>query len=408
MSLKTKNTIKGSVLMVVLLLLIFFEFKFGFDMMSERMSAETNTFMQLAAQHGKASVTVEEIVTYDEVPEVAEDGDVIELSDYDIKLKINGTLTDNSMSSFGYYNYSSATDKAAKTIDYDIKTSAVEDMQSAIDGYWHGDTFSVLSVPQISYNSEELEFYQCTFKSGNVPVIYNSTAGLYYMFVLKDNAYIIVSAEEPFILTDEKATVHFGDPNANPMYSHSYSEYEMYAAENTKRELLDKEEGEEVDNPYTSSNVVGTAETYTSSSDNTIRKQMVSYSRYKWEADGSSKETSLRIDIATEEAKKSEWTLTATTYSYEHAGLKLSMLSGKRSSETFFISGNINNLLDSERPYVIVVKFLNSQGQLLGIRVIDSRETPLEPSGVDVFSTTLTKEDTIDMPAITAVQFEVY
>lgn len=409
MNANLKHTILGVLLSVTLCIVIFIEFRVGFNMLYNHQMKSTQQFIDIAAQHGKASVSIEEISVYDEVPEVDTKGDVIDIGNYDIKLKLNGTLTDDSMGSYGKYTYSSATDSRPVALAVEHKTTDSKEFTDAVDAFWHGKPETVLEVSGMSTDSGDILYYQDSFVEGDVPVVYLGAYGMYYMFVEVRDGYLIISAQEPFQLSNDKVTTHFGDPNANPMLSHTYSDYETLAAENSIRALQEDKDAEAVDNPYDSGSAAGSPNNYTAESDNTIRKQMAALANYEFKKDGTSNETTYTVDITSEEAKKSLWELTSTTYSYERAGLKLSMLSGKRSAAEFTLSGNINNTIDAERPYVIIVKYLDSNSGLLGISVLDNREKPLEAKGVSTFSTTITPtKDNIDIQKISSVMFEVY
>jgi hypothetical protein len=251
--------------------------------------------------------------------------------------------------------------------------------------------------------------YQDSYIDGNYPVLYNEAAALYYMLIDCEDSYYVVSAPDPFVLTTEKVTAHFGDPSEDPQLDHNYNTYETLAAENTIRELLESGDDENVsiDNPYVSTDISGSHDTYTSEDDDKIREQMLALGNYNWKKDGTADGTNLVIDVTSQTAKASQWDITASTYSYEMNGLRISMLSGSRSNTTFQISGNINNTLNSERPYVLVVKLLDSSGNLLSLKVIDCRTSPIAASGVTTFSTSVSSTEA-DVASITAVQFEVY
>ena len=410
MNAKVKSNILGGLLSVVLLVVIFFEFKIGFDMLYSHQISRVSDFIGVAYNQAHASVSIDEVSVYEEIPAVAEDGDVLEINGYDARVKINGTLTDESMSTYGKYTYSSAADSQPLTLAVENKKTSGTEFVEALQSFWHGDPEALLNACSIAHDMGDVIYYQDSFVDGNVPVIYVGVSGLYYMFVESSDGYLLISSQEPFELTNDKVTVHFGDPSANPMLSHTYSDYETLAAENTIRNLLEGGDSETVvDNPYTSGSPTGSSDTYTSESDDNIRKQMAALANYEFDKDGTSDETTYKVDITSDEAKKSMWELTSTSYSYERAGLKLSMLSGKRSASEFTISGNINNTLDAERPYVIVIKYLDSNSGLLGLSVIDNREKPLEASGVSTFTATVTPtRNNIDIQKITSVMFEVY
>lgn len=412
MDIKTRNTILGIALSVVLCIVIFFEFRTGFYMLRDHQLSTTQQNINLAANKGQAAVSIDEISVYDNVPAVDAKGDVIELTDYNVKLKINGVLTDDSMKDYGKYTYSIMETSKPTTLNVEHRTTNTEEFKTALSEFWHANPEALLTACNLSHDTGDVVYYQNTFTSGNVPVIYLGLTGMYYMFMeCQDNGYLILSSTEPFSLSNEKVTVHFGKPEENPMLSHTYSEYETLAAENTIKELSDKdkEDSSPIENPYESTGVSGTADTYTSKADDEVRKQLATLANFEFKSDGTSGETTYSIDITSEEAKKSQWALTSTEYAYECKGLKLSMLAGKRSKDIFSLSGNINNTLDAERPYVIVVKYLDSNNGLLGISVVDKREQPLGALGVSTFSVNVNPtQNNLDIQKIASVMFEVY
>ena len=249
-------------------------------------------------------------------------------------------------------------------------------------------------------------FLQQSYRDYRVAVITN---GERYILIAKTDAEIIeIDAVEPVNITHEKVTVRYGNPTDNPQLNHTYSFYETLAAENTRRELLDEDSGIVDENPYVSGDVIGTAETYTSEADNQKRKQLTKLGTYAWGPDGTSTETSLKVDITSPIAKQSQWVLTSTVYSFTQSGLKISGLSAKKNDTEFTVSGNINNTLKSERPYVIVIKYLNEKDELLHVTVVDRRTEPLASEGVSNFTGTVVKDANVNPMDVTAVQFEVH
>lgn len=409
MNKKILNTILGLLLSVVLVVVIIFEFKAGFDMLGNKKMANVNAMIEYASDYGKNSVSVEEVYVYDEVPEVDKDGEVFALDTYDVRIKLNGTITGEDFDYYGNLNYSSAKDSTAKTLHLDTKKTNLSDFATAYSKYWKGESSALLDFIELNYQPENITYYQQTYKDGNIPVVYNSGNNMYYMFINAEDSYMVLTAPEPFAVTNEKQTVHYGDPKENPMLSHTYSDYEEYATENTIRELQEKEEGKDVKNPYTAGDVAGTAATYTTESDNTRRKTMASYANYIWDENGKCSETKLYLDLTSDAAIKSQWNLTNTTFSYSNAGLQVHMLSATRSAVSFKISGTITNLINAERPYVIAMKFLNADGKLLKVVVLDNRTKQLTPNGSATFETEIfADKDKVETSTITAIQWEVY
>lgn len=406
-----KNTILGILLAITLTAVTNAEFIIGFKVLYNKQIDDVSSLIDIASRHGQASVSIDEISVYSEVPEIDKDGDVIGLKDYNIKVKIHGVVTDDSMSSYGKYSYCNAEDASSCVFAYEHKAVGYKDFLSALNSYWHGEPEEILDVCSIAHAGSDVEYYQNSAASGSVPVVYIDSVNLYYMFVdCADDSYMILSAPDPYVLSDEKITVHFGDPSTSPMLSHTYSDYETLAAENTIRSLLDgADEDTDVDNPYTSNGISGASVNYTSEAANAVRNQLVSLSNYTFDKDGKSTETSYKVDISSDTAKESEWVLTETEYDYTNNDLRISTLSGKRTENEFSISGNINNMLDTERPYVVIVKYLDSNGGLLGLSVIDKRATPLAPSDASTFSVIITPvRNNIDIRKITSVMFEAY
>ena len=403
------KTLLGILLSVLLCFVIFFEFKTGFELIEKHMDITANSVIEAAEKLGKNSVSVEEPSYYTEVPDIDQNGEVIKIEGYDVKIKVNGSLKEgNSVNKQEYY-YESATFNNTQSLIVFNEKENIEGFRKACNDYWSGQPESILQFYNYgNVNAEDIEYLQQTFTEGNIPVVHNTKEDTYRMFINAEDCYLIINCTEPFHVTSDKVTVHYGDPSANPMIHHTYSDYEELAAKNTIESIKNKDK-ENADNPYTSGEVVGTSATYTSTADNNLRKQMVSYSNYNWAKDGKCSETQLFIDITSEEAIKSKWKFTNNSFSYQHAGLQINTLVATRSVTEFSLKGNINNLIDAERPYVIVLKYLNDAGELIHLDVLDNRNKPLEPSGVAKFETKIDSEkDKVDTSTINAVMFEVY
>lgn len=406
------RTIGGIVLAVFLSVVIFFEFKIGFSMVQDRQMGEITAFIEHAESFGKASVSIDEIASYEEIPTVNEEGTVLELSGYNVKVRLNGKLTENYDEEEGSYSYTSSDKNTIENFSYMKYESKVTDCRNAVKSFWYGDTSEIANFAFHENVPEDVQYMQCTYKGGNVPVMYSESEGLYNMLITGEGEYyLVLTAPDPYVLTDENKTIAYGDPYANPQTSHTYSKYEENATANTLKALKEKEEEEkeQKDNPYKTSEVTGTSATYTAKSDDNIREQMSTVGKFTWQKDGTCKDTEMYIDIKSEEAQKSKWTLTATTYSYECSGLKIYALSGTRSAEAFSVEGTIQNSIDAERPYVVLVKYLDTNDELLGVSVVDKRNNPLKPEGVDKFSVTVTPvKDKVDIQRIAAIMFEMY
>lgn len=405
-----KNLIMSVILTVVLLTVCIVEYVVGFKLLAKKINGDNDFYSAYASDYGKSHVTIEEIYLYDEAPVPVENGDVLSIPDFDIKIKVNGEITDRSYMSYGYATYANAEDKTPTRLSFNRVTNKLDEWNTAYNAYMNGHPEALLLCYGVRVEDSDNVYYQQSTQDGRSAVVYNQQNGTYYEFIQQDDAFVVVSSTQPFGLTKETATSQFGDPAKNPMYAHSYSNYEVLAAANTRREQLEKDE-EDDDNPYTPGGVVGTAATYTSTADNNRRRQLASYANYKWDKSGASEQTTMIVDLVSSEARSSEWVLTATEYGYKTAGLSIYGMSGSRNATKMSISGTIANTVTAERPYVIVVKFLNEQKELLALQVIDNRGNPLGASGtsgaVQQFSASITSDD-CDIQNITSIMFEAY
>ena len=142
------------------------------------------------------------------------------------------------------------------------------------------------------------------------------------------------------------------------------------------------------------------------------RDSIVSYANCVWNADGTSSNSSLKIDLTSTSAKASEWVLKSehTSYTYTDSGLNLTGLNGMRDSTAglFELSGKIQNLENYSRPYALAIMFMDSNGQLLGVKVVDGRTNPIEANGVGEFSVRISKTvDKINVSDIYSVMFSM-
>ena len=84
-------------------------------------------------------------------------------------------------------------------------------------------------------------------------------------------------------------------------------------------------------------------------------------------------------------------------------------MSARRDSTKFSLTCNINNNVDAERPYVVIVKYIDKDNKLLGVKVVDKRTTPLSSKGVDTISVDINNiDDGCAIEQITAIQFDIY
>lgn len=408
---KVKYILVNILIMLALIAIIGAEFYGTYRTLYNRKIRSVQVFSQAASDIGKTRITLEELVTYDEVPYTQEDADeVIAITDdREVRLRISGALSDTSYADYGYYYYINH-EGATSTLTVSKITDMIDNLPTALHDYWYGNQATLLSCVAIGDESAGLSYMQCTHLNGNYPVIYNETAKLYYMIIDMNTYYFLVSAPDPFLLTSEKVTAHFGIPKDDPQLSHNYSGYEEVAAQNTITKLLDKDKDKQSmpqGNPYTSTALTGSKETYTSVADGDIRDKMIELASYKWNPDGTSSSTKTTVDVVSDTAKQSQWNITASSYSYESNALRISMLSGSRSNTSFTLSGNINNTLNTERPFVLLVKLLNAKGELLGLKGVDNRAYPILGNGVTTFNFSISNKE-MNIGDITAVQFEVY
>lgn len=389
------------------------ELRIGFNIFERKILNDTDQLTTISKRAGSASVSIDQPFQYPEIEGVDPEGDIIKLNDVDLKVKLNGTYTDSSRESFGVYKYAQSGTNQSMTLTVEHKKENFEEMKDAYTEYIYGDSSLLPQVAGIVLEQTAAQFYQQSYREFTIPVVYSEGTLMYTAFVPLEDEFIVLSAKDPFYISTDKISVHYGDPTQNPMRSHTYSDYEELASINQIRVLLENkvkdEEGvlDDLENPYQSSGVVGTADTYTSRADNTTRAQLVSYGDYKWEENGTAAGTSMMIDTTSVRAKQSEWKLTETVYSYSYVGLQLLNLTGQRTSSMLTISGNIMNELNTERPYVIVVKFIGESDNLLGLSVIDCREKPLLASAHAEFSTSVSATD-VKISDVVAVQFDIY
>lgn len=408
----TVRKILGVILSIALSILFYFEIKIGFEMLGDRITKETQQFTQMSHDVGTARVSIDEIFYYPETVYPVYYGDVIPIYNSKLRLQINGVITDMDAASSGVYRYSQDETEKATTLYIEDKSRMYDEYMDAYREYLDGNQDALMLAYGIQFDSDMIIPYEQSYKEFRVPIMFNEKSAMYYGFIPEGTSqFWVITCEDPFVLSLDKISAHFGDPVKNPMKNHTYSDYEVLAAENTLRSILEsilqEEDGAIVSSPYQSGGVVGTADTYTSTSDNNIRKQMVSYADYKWDYSGQAAGTNLTIDTTSTKAIASEWVLTATTYSYQNAGLQLLNLHGSKSSTSMEISGNIMNTLSTERPYVIVVKYIDSARNLLGIDVLDNRQNSLMGNSYHTFTSTKYSTD-FNLDEVNAVQFEIY
>lgn len=404
---------------------IIFEVKGIFGQITKRQEDEMAQYTAFAKQTGQASVSIDEIITYPDVEGCDPEGEVVRIDAYGVNVKVNGILEDNNEVNTGLtYFYTSSTDHTSKMLSVtatsdDDEGNEFTAFSSAISEFWFGKTDSLVKVMG-SDSASDVEFFQCKVKSGKFPVIHNKTTDMWTILILyKDTNVIKLEAPEPFIITSDKATAHFSDPSLDPYRAKVYSYYESNAAQNTIKaiqsgnnddEMLNEgKSDQEYQQMYSTGSGSGGVGSYTTKDDNNRRKEMAKLSNYAWKADGTSSETSAKIDISSEEAKKSLWKLSDETYDYTVNDITINNLQAKRNQEQFYIEGILKNNKDTERPCVLIIKYLNSKKGLLGISVIDKTENPIAKSEAATFNCTVSPtNDHINVAEIDQVMFEVY
>lgn len=331
-------------------------------------------------------------------------GDVVKFNGY--KFRIGGTLLSTDTISEGYTDYLSFDGQS-----HNISTQLCygnDDLLEAVDSYIQGDYEPIKSYLPVSVLDENIECYLQDTPDGVIAEIYDNSSEKWYMFVPMTDVYMLLTADDMIMMSRSAETVIFGDPSEDVMDEHTYNMYEVSAIENTRNQLTDGEftpdETEEM-----ATEVSGTSSTYTSAADNETRKQMLNMGNYTWKSDGTSDDTNMIVDLTSTTAKASEWVLTTSApYAFTDNSLRLHSLKAVRNAEAFTVTGKLTNQLATDRPYVIILKFLNSNDELLGIRVIDKRNEKIPPNDVSDWSYVLNVDSGISIGDINALQFEVY
>lgn len=419
---KVIKIILGVLLSILLTVVAVIEFYAGFNMLKARNERAYKLIVKSATESGLSRVTIEADTVYPEIDTVVPEGEVFAIPETNVRVKVPGKLVmddfeDEFFNRMRYIPIEEVENlnKAPQLSSYVVKdifhtvyqrdNPRYATLAKAYDEFWKDNPELLRKEMGIDY--DPYTFYQQSYRDYRVAVIcFNNEK--YWYCVKTDTEFTIIECDAILNITHEKATVRYGNPTDNPQYNHTYSFYESHAAENTRRELLDEDSNKDSKNPYVSGDVIGTAETYTAEADNVKRKQLTKLGDYVWGPDGTCAETSSKVDITSATAKQSQWTLSSTVYSFTQSGLKLSGLSAKKNDTEFTVTGNINNLLKSERPYVIIVKYLDESNSLLGLTVIDKRSEPLASEGVAKFTSSFVKSDKQDPMKVNAVQFEVH
>lgn len=409
-----KKTIQQIAVTVFLVIVIVAEMVVGVNLFKKREAYKTGQLIDIAKKLGAPNTTITNITSYDEAPE-PEKGDVIKIDD--IKIKLSGIADVSSSKASQYIIYTDEETKSPLQFSYNLYTGKSDELLHAISSYFANpaSTEEIVKLLPVNTVDENLEFYQQSTVDQNIPVLYDKSSESYYMFYPIKDSYYIFSSRKPFMITDEKLTVHYVDPNEDPLRSRVYSQYELDAVNNTIAKM-DEEDLADFDgtvlNSNSNDNVSSDSQTWNNETSKAARDKIVSYANCEWNADGTSSNSSLNVDLKSSSAKASEWVLKSehTSYSYTDSGLNLTGLNGMRDSTAglFELSGKIQNLENYPRPYALAIMFLDANGQLLGVKVVDGRTSSIESNGVGEFTVRISKTvDKINVSEINSVMFSM-
>ncbi len=325
----------------------------------------------------------------------AVEGDVCRI--YDNNFKVEGELMNTDSAKSGTVSY---TDYDGIVQDLSVtKMVDTADASDAIRLYIQGDYAAFEEYLPDTVDSSQMEYYYYSVDGESyMNCFYDPVNSVYYSIIPYGEEYLLAESPRRFYLTLHPETIQFKNPAEDPMTYHTRSTYEELAVANTIMAL----QGEGSSQAAASSNGL-----YSSETDRQRRQSMIDYNNFNWNPDGTSDDTSVTIDTKSAAAKASQWTLQASSpYSYVNNGLKLYGLYGVKSSDTFSIQGTVDNLFDSERPWVITIKYLDSDSNLVALHTIDKTDDPIPASGTGTFSYTLSGD--VDLSSITAIQFDLY
>ena len=410
------KTVLGVLLSIVLVFVIIFEVKFFFTTYERASYRKINEMSGMASQIGKEHVTLDTLYTWPTAPQPAKELDVLKIPEADTNVRVSGILTSTEADYSGIYSYIPEGEQTAHRLTVTNKQGMYDSFSTAYASYLKGDANGIADF--VGYTlSDTSVVYQQNYADNVLPVIYDESIAQFYLVYPNndDETVFVINTDLPVEVTKDIATVHYGDPTRDPMLSHTYSDYEIWAANNTLEQMKEGKDknktnkDEDVKESYGNSDSEGSG-TFTSSIDNKKRETLASYANLTFGEDGVCKTNSdIKLDITGTEAKNSQWTITSTSYSYTYAGLSISSLHAKRDSKLFTLTCNINNNMDAIRPYVVVVKYLNSENKLVGVKVIDKRTDPLASKGVGTITADIYAiEDKCPIETITAVQFDIY
>lgn len=413
-----KKTIIDIVLCILLGLAVIFEIRWGMNMLTKKWESDTNKLISTATNFGKNIGIIDDTFSWPEAEQPRVEGDVVKIEGN--KYKLNGTVTAIDADYNGTVYYADIDTKASKQLNYVevVDANTINHFQEALPKYFNGETDGILDLLGTDTPKEEIECYQQTFMGGVIPVMYDTVREQYCMLLDCSSSFFLLKCSEPFMVTDGRVAVHYADPTSDPLKAHVWNHYELGAIDNTRWKLTEGVTYDELGNPISGNDMSQAGNNNESSdnmndiyrrpSDDTARQTMVSYASKTFDSEGKALDGSVTLDLTSPAAKASEWVLTQTSYSFTDNGLTINGLSGKRNANEFEISGNVSNMISAERPWVLVVKFLGDSENLLGVRVVDNRSTPIAADGVSNFTVNLDSESGIDFSQITAIQFEVH
>ena len=333
--------------------------------------------------------------------EVVTKGDVVAIGKAHIKL--NGTLIEQTESNV---KYKVSKSKGTSTLYINHYTKGSDQLILAVSKFMQGDVNAVMSMAGVEYNIDNLEPKQQTTPDGVFPFIYDKASKNYFVFYAYGKGYYVLYSDQPFNMTTEMLTAKYPGPGEDPLRYHEYSTYEIQAVENTRAELTNGEyqQFEITPNELT---VDPGATGYNSKTANTMRADMIAKTGLDWNADGTSEESDSTVDITSSTAVASKWVVGDETYLFTNQGLTISDLTYKANSQHLEISGKVTNTLPSERPYVLLVKFLDSEDNLLDVEGTDSRDEPIAANNSTVFSIDVPNTK-VNPKDVKALMFEVY
>lgn len=327
---------------------------------------------------------------------------------YATRFRVNGKLTSVSDAKSGVSTYTDIEGNmhTLYAAHYPFETSVV---QRAIDDYAIGDYAAIQDYLEFK-NKDNLEYLYYTLEGKFCPLIYDGESDTYATVIPYTDGYVYAYCDDEFYITEDVPTRIFGSATEDQLTTHTYSELERNASDNTIAALL--EEGYGVQEDVTEKvepNYVTSSLTYTEDADNATRDQMALYGNYKWNNDGTSPDTSVVLDITSPSVKASEWVLKeSSVYSWSDNSLRLTQLFGSRTDSDFKIAGTVTNQLKSPRPWVLVLEFLNQDGELIGVRTVDCRTKPLDAEGEDTFKLVVESGHEIPISDIYSVQFIIF